>query len=321
MGSLIEAPSAWPRFGGASADIPAPFDDLTTTGWQNSLIGGAGGGTKINGGIDLDDSAAQWTTNAPPPSTTDEGYRFEFNAGGTAVDMTDEIFIVSLAYNAPNRIQIRNVANRGQVFTLLTNGTDYKDWIVGGNDTNIAYAPNHKVLLIDPTATASATGGSGLTVTSVLYWQCTNREEAISGTSNNQSFMSRAIRCSTVNSGNIPRIYGPCASWDTLKLAVYGTGWDTLEHLYVSPLGTALFLGCPVSIGKSGEQTKFNDEGATIVSPSSNETVDPRFHLSADAMRVYFGSLASTDTVTLSGKYQWGTESGLGYGYHRDDYP
>lgn len=298
-----------PTFGGSFVDIPTPFDDLTTTGWQRAIIGGGGAGTKSQGAIDIRLDAAQKTCDAASPSTTDQGYSMEFNGTPSAVDMTDEIFIVSHAFNAPNRIQCETNANRGNVFGLHTSDANYKEWRIGGNDTAIAYKPNHKCIIIDPASTARVTGGSGLTITSVLYYKKISRRLDISGNSTCLWFLSRAIRCSTLNSGNITRIYGGACSWNGLEKAVNGTGYIDVEHNYVIFVGTAIFVGCPVSIGKSGEETNFCDGGTTIVSPESNSTNDPRFHLSDTAMRVYFDSMGSTDTAHLTGTYQWGTRA------------
>ena len=73
-------------------DIPAPFDILNTKDYENSVIGATSSGLKDNGGIQLDEQGVDWHAN---DTAADEGLRYNFNSTGAAVDMTDEIFIIS----------------------------------------------------------------------------------------------------------------------------------------------------------------------------------------------------------------------------------
>lgn len=298
-----------------TVDIPTPFDLLTSTAWNKGNIGTpVSVGTKANGGIQLDEMGVQWTADDTSPSSTDEGIYNCFNAppSETPVDMTNEIFVISRTFNAQNRIQIRTRANHGISFWLYTTSTsNYKKWIIGGNDTARPqlFSNSHRCIVVDPASTAQETGGSGLTITSVLWYGCAVRREDIASSNTSWSYISRAVRMDTTKSGaDTPRLYGSGVKLKDLYSEVHQTDWTDVNHNYVEKMGNAYFYACPFVIGKSASTTTFDDEGITVMSPSSNDTADPRFHLTTNSMRVYL-DLQTSDTATFSGTYVWGTRA------------
>ena len=290
-------------------DIPTPFDLLTTRDWENSYIGDAAAAVKLSGGLQLDEDAVQWYAN---DTSADEGLRYNFNATPSAVDMTDELFILSWTFNAQNRIEIAPRSEGGQKFWLYTTDTtNYKAWNIGGEDTARAqfYSNTHKPLVVDPASTAHSSAGT-FDKSSVIFYGFSILFKDIAGASSySWAYVSRAVRMGTAKSStNIPRLYASGVKMKDLYSYVMNTDYTNVRHNYVEKLGDAYFLACPFVIGKSGESTSFDDEGITVLSPASDDHTDPRFQLTNNSMRVYL-DLQPGDTVTFSGSYIWGTRA------------
>ena len=295
-----------PTFGGSGyADIPTAFDTIETNSLEVGQIGTSTPGNKVQGNISILDDARSFTTSTV---TGDNGIKNKFNSATTAVDMTDEIFVVSVAYNAPNRIQIETKANHGLMFWLFTDDTNYRYWQMGGSDTDISRYPGHRVWVVDPISTQDMTETGIFNKSSILYYGRTARYKALgTSTLTHMTFWGQATRIGTSKtSSNIPKMYGVCSSFDNLYNVVAGTSYENVKHNYVNKIGDNYLFYCPWVIGKAGNQTQFNDNGKTIVSPGQQD--DPTTKLSNDSMRVYF-DLQSGDEVVLSGTYQWGTKA------------
>lgn len=294
----------YPFFGGSGfASIPTAFDTLETNTLERGTIGTATVGVKDNGNICILDNARSMQTDT---TTGDNGVQFNFNSTPSAVDMTDELFVISVAYNAPNRIQLETKANHGFMFWLHTDSTNYRYWQVGGGDTDISRYPGHRVWVIDPISTQDMTEVGTFDKTSILYYGRTVRYKQLSAsTLTHLSFWGQATRIGTSKtSTNIPKVYGFCSSFESLYKAVAGNDFTEVKHNYVKKIGDNYLFYCPFVIGKTDKQTRFNDKGATIVSPGQQD--DPVTKLSNYSMRVYF-DLQTDDEVILSGTYQWGT--------------
>ena len=125
---------------------------------------------------------------------------------------------------------------------------------------------------------------------------------------------SAVLVSSEKESADIPRIHGT-ASWQDLVNAVQGTtDFTGQNHLYVEKSVDVVDVMCPCAIGNAAQTspslTTFNDNGLTVVSPSSAVPSDPRFHLTTDSMRFYLDLRDdASDTATFSGSYVWGTEA------------
>lgn len=343
---------------------------------------------KTNGSINLLDPAVSWRDNNTSPNTTiDAGNSYYIDNSQAEIDMTDKIFVVSYAFNAQNRIQMQEIAERGAVMYLfngsiattivsvggtgyvngeavsltgqdssatdatgtlnvtagvitsitITNaGTGYwdevtnviggtgtggiisvvpaqKEWLVGGQDTLRGQTPAHLPTVIDPTATENAEIGT-FDLTNVLYWGGSHRRQNYPNTppgNNLWVFYSRTIIMgTTIAAGNIPRIYGTGGNAGTLSSfvdEVLGNSLATIEHDYVSRVGTTFLFLIPMVIGNATNTlaTAFDDESVSVIYPSSNDSADPRFQLTTDSGRWYL-DLQSGDTAVFSGNYTWG---------------
>ena len=299
-----------------SVDIPGEFDDMQTHGNKNATeIRGGDSGTpavKTAGGVNITEDGADFEHN-----TTSGDAGLIWNVPVSYDDFTDKLFIVSHTFNAQNRIQIDTLANSGvNVYLFSTVGDPgtpagvWKKWKSGGNDTKRGQASNgHLCYVIDAAATAQETNGS-FAITTVAAWGFSTRKLNLgTSTSTTWGYMSNAVQMGTTKSAtDIPRLYGSGVKMADLWDTVVTTSYDTVKHNYVVKLGTTYEVNCPFVIGKATTTTSFDDEGVTVISPESNNSADPRFHLTTSSMRVYL-DLQSSDTATFSGTYIWGTKA------------
>ena len=307
-----------------TVQIPTPFEncyDDTASTWDSSARKGLQIGSPSNenvakdyGGIPMTNSAWMYRANSGT-----EGLQTEFVTGGSQQDLTDELVYGIIQFEAPERINIDTVANYGCEIRLYEDNSNYKRWAIGGQDTAMAkFRQAPLTFCIDPTSTETAEVGTQYAVTTLSDLAIVTTFDAIpsGNTANQWIYFCNLTRMATIKNHTsatnvIPRLYGTAVKLKDLFTEVFGTDFTDTKDVYVQKLGDTYFFGCPFAIGTASHPslttaTTFDDEGITVLSPASNDSADPRYQLSTNAMRVYF-DLRSGDTATLSGTYIWGT--------------
>jgi hypothetical protein len=314
-----------------SANIPTPFNLGRTSSGSDPLFdsndtsdGGAlklsGGDTvgnlKTAGGLPSDQLGVNFTITSGKAGT-----RYYFNSNPTALDFTASgerrLLLLGVQANAGNRRQINTKANEGisiKMYSGSNTTSEIREWVLGGQDTGIGLRTGIFLLAVDPEANGTISDVGNFDPSNVLrYGQFITHGSMVGGNSAWWFWCAAVLISSEKDSTDIPRIYGTSSSWQDLVDAVQGTtDFRGQNHIYVEKVGDQINLLCPCSIGNASQtspsQTTFNDNGLTVVSPSSNQTSDPRFQLSDYSMRVYIDLRNdSTDSATFSGTYNWGT--------------
>ena len=287
--------------------IPSPFDKLENFNWSSNNIGNITNALTNNGwGINIGDSNINWTLNNTDVSG---GVAFNFNGTPSAINMTDELFVIGYGSGDPGHIELETLENDGIGLLLYTNDSNYKKWIVGGNNTDAGMSPDLKAYIIDPNSTATYSQGT-LNVASVLKYGVFSTWDQYSAVATyGRNIPNRAVRIGTnKNDANIPRLSGTSVKLKELYTEVAGTSWSNVNHLYTLKSGDNYVYACPFVIGDGSTTTTFDDEGITIYSPGSSNNSVPITRLTISSMRVYF-DLTSNDTCDISGKYYWGTRA------------
>ena len=271
-------------------------------------------GNRTAGNLPITLDASQMTI------TTDgqlSGIQFFFQTSPASYDVSTstKLLLWHNQFNAPNRIQVNDLANGG-VRMRLTSGTtaletDYKEWNIGGNDSPFAECIKGQVpFVIDLNAgNATATAGT-FDNTDVTRYAILINTDFVVGTSGNWNFMASSFVLGTEKGdADIPVFTGTSSFTDAVTL-VQGTDYTNKIGNWIRQTGSVVFIDMPFQIGDNSTSTDFNDNGLTIVSPANNDATDPRFQLTDQAMQVHFNLLDSfTDVATLSGNYLWGTRA------------
>lgn len=315
-----------------SADIPTPFnlgrtasgsDPLfdsndTSDGGVLDLTGGdATGAIKTGGGLPSDEGGMQYTIISGKAGT-----RHYFNAAPSAEDFTEtgekRILLFGAQANAGNRRQLNTFANEGQnvkMYSGVDTTSEIREWTLGGSDTLLANRTGLFLFAIDPESAGSKADVGSFDPADILrYGHFINHGNMVGGSTAWWFWCSAVLVSSEKTSADIPRIHG-ASSWQDLVDAVQGTtDFTGQNHIYVERSGDVISLSCPCSIGDASQPspvaTTFDDGGVTIVSPTSAESVDPRFYLTNDSMRFYVDLRNDVaDTAIFSGTYIWGTEA------------
>lgn len=71
--------------------------------------------------------------------------------------------------NCPTIGLLETIANKGLAIRIGTDQTNYNDYTIAGSNDSNGWLGDWKCFVIDPTKTATATGGSGLTISSINY--------------------------------------------------------------------------------------------------------------------------------------------------------
>lgn len=281
-------------------DLLTTTDNLQTTRIgtpATSIVVKPGGGIRIT-----QDSAIQWDTNQLAAA----GVIMAFE-GATTVDLTQNLFMVSFSHNASNRIQVPPNGVNGIIIRLYsgtTFTTNYAEWHMGGNDTFVGSFVGHLPYVIDAESTPQRTVGT-FSASSVRYWGIAQGWFAQVPISASRVFISRQVLLSKESgSGNRTRIHGANSNWRELHNAITGTDYTNIYYNNSTLVGTTLILNIPIIIGQSGTTTSFDDQGLTIITQTSNDSEDPRFHYTNDSIPIYL-DLQNGDSVTLSGTYRW----------------
>ena len=267
--------------------------------------------TKAAGNLPITNVAAQYRANNTSPATAYEGLAWN-TPNNVDVSENTKILVWAWQFNAPNRIQTRNLANDALIVRMYSGGTstNYTQFTIGGNDTPAASSQAGPVVfVVDPAASDYDTSAGTYDSSSWSGYGFAHLRENLSGTSDSWVYFTRAFMFGTAQDSNdIPRFYGT-SSYDDIITEILGSSYTTKIHVFVNRLGSTYSMLCPFAIGdasRNGFSTNFNDSGSTVISPPNNDSADPRFRLTDQAMRVHL-DLISDDIVDISGAYLWGT--------------
>lgn len=272
--------------------------------------------TKVNGSLPLTGSNATAFVNTQASSATGplRGVYWEFLAtGGYDVSTDTKVMVWNWQFNAPNRIQCATAANNGVVVRLGT-GTgsppvNYRTWQIAGNDKVGGQArENPKMIVIDLNVSDHNALIGTYDNTDVECVGFGTVRLNLSGTSTVQHFHPRLfIFDTTKNATNIPRFTGLASSWDDMVTAM-GTAYNTkITDEWIKREGAIFSYASPWEVGDNSTATTFNDNGVSVFWPNSNDTADPRVHVTEQAFRGYLNLRNNAaDTATFSGFYDAG---------------
>ncbi len=267
--------------------------------------------TKAQGSLPLTGSAASNFVNNTATGT--QGVWWEFLAtGGYDVSTNTRVCIFTYQHNAPNRLELDTKANNGIIFRLGTgSGTppsNYRTWQMGGQDTRIGKERAFPVHLVCDLSDTSHDASTGTFDNTNIQCFGMGSKTLNMGGSTTQVFMQRVFVFETVkNATNIPRFTGTGSDWDDIITAL-GTAYNTkIGHGWIQREGTIFSVACPIEIGNNSTATTFNDNGASVFWPNSNDSADPSVRVTEDAFRVYLNLRNNAaDTATFSGFYDCG---------------
>lgn len=282
-----------------------PFDGTGEGQWNTR-------NTKAQGSLPLTGSNATGFVNTS--TTSFQGCWWTFN---TSYDVSTDTKVCIFLYqhNAPNRLEIDTNANEGIVFRLGTGSatttvgpSNYRTWNTGGQDTATGQGrefPVHIVVDLNDTSQDATVGTYDNT--DVEFIGFGSRTANMGGTTT-QVFLQRMfVLDTTKNATNIPRFTGTGSDWDDIITAM-GTVYNTkITHGWLAREGTVFAVACPIEFGDNSTATTFNDNGASVFWPDSDETGNPRVRVTDQAFRVYMNLRNNaSDTATFSGSYDCG---------------
>lgn len=294
--------------------LPSAQYLMTSNATNNrGVIGGAGLSLKTAGNLPITTKGTQFTNTS--------GFRGVFfgltsqsSSSSFDVSLQTKVLVTSFQFNAPNRIQISTKADNGMVCRIGSGDSippsNYKQFQIGGSDTPLASSQVGPVTTcIDLNALGNEGFGGTFNNTNVQAFGLVATKANIAGTSSMQLFMQRVFLFDTTkNASNIPRFVGSNSNWGDAFFALNGSDYTTKIGAWITKVGSAYFVPCPFEFGDGVNLTVFDDEGATIISPADNADGAENYRLTDQAMRVYLNLRDnSSDTVTLSGAYNWGT--------------
>ena len=293
-----------------ATDLPTIQDKMDNTNVFESSWGDfSTEGARANSGIDMTERAYGWQTD-----DNEGGAWFNYVGSLVSQDLTDHLLCVSTMYHEFARMQVDTVATPGWALRMSSGSSptsNYKEWYLGGKDTERGKAQNHMAVVIDPDATAQDTVGT-FDKTDSRQWAGVHgyfNQSGGGGTGRPRWSRILFINHADPTDTNMPKVFGISASLIELAEDTLGTAYDTIFHRNAQILGGTIFLAMPFTIGKSGSTTVFTDDGYTFLSPGSNEWQDPRFHITTNSMRVYLRLENGSATAEFSGTYVWGTEA------------
>ena len=298
-------------------NLPTPVSLHTDTALDN--VGTIGSNmvlrTKTAGNLPITTSASRQQYNGNAANTA-EGVFFgtagQSTPGSIDMFLGNRLFIWSLQFNAPNRIQVDTLAAGGVRF-WLGSGPDpknnYREFFVGGNDTPFAASQAGPVTLcIDMANTTQNNTVGNFDQTQVSAYGIATVHDGIVGNQFGECFFQRSFIFNTEKtSASLPTFTGT-SNFDDAVTLLQGTDYTNKIGFWITKAGSSFFVPCAFSLGNGVDATVFNDAGVSVVSPSSNTAKQENFRLTTDAMRVYLKMRDSAlDTVVLSGSYSWGT--------------
>ena len=273
---------------------------------------------KTAGWLPLTQTSAGFQNTEPSSATGPlRGVYYEFVPSfGYDVSIDTKLMIVNWQFNAPVRIQITTKANDGMVWRLGTGSgsppANYRTWQISGNDTVSGQArENPKSIVIDLNASDHDAVVGTYDNTDVQCFGVGTVRFDMNDVQNSYIFFSRLFLFGTVKgASDLPRFTGVGSTWDDMITAM-GTTYDTkITDEWIKREGDIFSYSAPVEIGDNSTPTTFNDNGATVFWPNSNDPQDPRVHVTEQAFRVYLNLRNNAaDTATFSGVYDAGNSN------------
>ena len=271
-------------------------------------------GTKPAGNLPISSNSAQYQSNVVG---TTKGLAYNIPS---SVDVSENTKIIVWAwqFNAPNRIQTDSYANEGIIARLYSDegSSNYREFVIGGNDKPSASSQAGALtFILDPNGNGYSSETGTFNLNNFSGYAFANKRLNLQGGSTSFVFFTRAFLFGTAqDSDDIPRFIGD-SDYDDIILEVLGSDYTTKIHTFVSKAGSTYTLLNPFAIGYASQgsnTTNFNDNGATVLSPSNNDISNPIYQLSDQAMRVHL-DLNSSDNATFSGTYIWGTQADFNF--------
>ena len=300
-------------------NLPAPQNLHTSASSNNrGAIGVVSSlGTKSGGNLPISTNAAQViNSSASNASGPPAGVFFgmDGNTSTSTYDATQDarVLLWSLQYNAPNRIQSSDLANGGSRFWLGSGATpsaNYKEFLIGGNDTPFCASQAGPVTMcIDISDSSNDNVIGSFDPTQISAYGHASVRRNLVGSSTTQTFFQRSFLFTTTKgSTNLPTFTG-ASNFDDAIAVVQGSGYTTKIGSWLTKSGSSFFIPCPFSIGDGLSAVNFNDNGVSVVSPGSNLPNQENFRITNNAMRIYLDTRDNADDIViLTGSYAWGT--------------
>lgn len=282
--------------------------------WVADINAPANTGTKPNGSLPHPDVATEFDNNT---AGSIKGYVKEFTDGGAGEDVSSDtrLLLWSNQYNAPNRIQVDTVANAGlslKIFSGTVNGSIWREYYVGGNDTPNGFCCSGQFPLIidlnddDFDAELGTFDNTDVTGVAVLVHRLN-----MAGTATNWNYQGKMYLISTTkSSADTPTFSGAGTLIQDIVTEVQGVDFTDKLGSWVRQIGSVIFIDFGFRIGNNSTITEFDDEGATVVSPVSNDPSDPSKRLTLQACRTYLNLRNNAaDTADFSGTWIWQTRA------------
>ena len=291
------------------------FNALYDQGINNPSLG-----AREAGNLPITKFATEIKVNS---ANTISGIQFFFQASATYdVSTATKVLLWHSQFNAPNRIQVNDLANGGVRFRLTSGSpstlTDYREWYLGGNDSPFAECIKGQVpFVIDLNAAGKSEVGTYNNTTVNKYAILFNSQHIVD-TSGNWNFQGKAYVLGTELGGaDIPTFSGTSDFTEAVAF-VQGTDYTDKIGNWIRQTGSVIFMDMPFQIGDGTTATSFNDGGLTVVSPSNDTATDPRYQLTDQAMQVHVNMRNfASDSATLSGSYLWGTRATFNLGQNK----
>ena len=267
-------------------------------------------GQKNGGNLPITFSATQ-VQNAGGSEGIYFGLDAQNSTSGKDASTDTKVMLTSVQFNAPNRIQVNTIGNRGVVARLTSGGggSNYREYRIGGNDTPFASAQAGPVTIcLDLSAVGQDSSGGSYDTSNVTGWGYGTNKINLVGGSSNLCFFQRVFLFDTAKGDpNLP-IFTGVSSFDDAVEVVQGDGYTTKIGAWLTKSGSSFFLPAPFSFGDGSSAITFDDQGASVVSPFDNASGQENFRLTTQAMRVYLDTRDDpADSVILRGSYAWGT--------------
>jgi hypothetical protein len=274
--------------------------------------------TKEAGNLPITKDGSQFTITADN-QLAGVSYYFQATPASYDVSSSTKVLLWHNQFNAPNRIQVADLANGGVRFRLYSGTTlfslAYKDWYIGGNDSPFAECVKGQVPFVMDLNAGNETSSAGtFDNTTVTRYGIIVNSDFVVGTQGNINFQgSNFVLGTDKGDADIPVFTGTSDFVQAVTL-VQGTDYTNKIGNWIRQTGSVVYIDMPFQIGDNAASTQFNDNGVTVVSPASNAAADPRFQLTDQAMRVHLNLLDSAaDTCTMTGTYLWGTRAAFNF--------
>ena len=261
-------------------------------------------GQKTAGNLPITSNATQVTN-----SGGNEGIYFgldsQTSTSSSDASTNTKVLLTSVQFNAPNRIQVGTLAQRG-VVARLTSGSgasDYREYRIGGNDTPFASAQAGPVTIcLDLSVDGEDDSGGTYDNSDVTGWGYGTFKVNLAGNNSSLCFFQRVFLFDTEKGGaNLPTFTGN-SNFDDALSVIQGSDYTTKIGAWFTKSGSSFFAPMPFSFGDGASAVNFDDQGVAVVSPANNASGQENFRLTNNAMRVYLDTRNdAADTVNLSG--------------------